>query len=734
MTLSRFVPLVAVLLSLAPTLLGAGREVAPRPVGPTPYATQLPSTAFAGERFLTIWFEQRGGIGSAIMGAFSDREGRRVTAEAFPILLTAINHYLQVVGTGDSYTIFWRDRFGGTQLLELDLEGRAIRQATVQLPQNITLSIGWNGTYFLAAMKHPAGIAHTAEAVLFDRNGRIVHRGIPLHDLGFRFEIVPENAGFTVLATGWDGLTAHRIANDGTSTGAFIEHAQGSTTTDYRPLVATGVAQPDGDVLVVWSAGRLNEKSDLKATILGSGKVDVITGANLTPVALSERMTLAAAGDRTIETLQLNDDGTFRRTVPRASAEVIGHIGDAASHEDVILVPYTAVSPGSGIPRTNAIALSAARVAAHDVLSLAPSRQSHPIVAPAGGAFLAVWTEQYGDPSAVRTARIDALGEPSNVRTLQDHAFLATRDLPSSGTDVLVTMVSGTMLFARRVTLDGDPIDEPLIVIANEFYTNPIAPPRVAVTWAGDRWVVVWSNEGALLFASVSRSGVVSAPQELRFETPLEPEHSRSVGAPAIAYDAPRVLMAWSETQFPPCFFPICATGPTASYAALLDRDGRVLTPQPLELPFDDEPHTFAAATSGREFLVTADAKAVVLQTAGNSLRVAGETTLPHRATDVVWDGTSFVLGMRFRTDYRWYAGTVRLDRAGNEIEPLRVVKTLAPEYFEGVSLAHDAAAGTILAVQETDLTSGARVVVYRESELAPLTSEPKLPRRRSVR
>ena len=726
-------PLAAVLLSLAPTLLGAGREVAPRPVDPTPYTTHLPSSAFAGERFLTVWFEQRAGIGSAIVGAFSDRDGRRVTAEAFPLVEASLNHYLQAVGTGDSYAIFWRDRFGGTQLAEVDLDGRVIGRATVQLPQSITLRIGWNGTYFLAAMKHPAGFAHTTEAVLFDRAGRIVRLGIPLNDLAFSFDIVPHPDGFTVLATGWDGLSVHRISHDGTATSTLLERAQGTSSTAYRPQRAAGVARPDGSVLVVWSAAANNQPADLKSTVLGESAVHVLPAANVTPVHLSERLTLAVSGDRTLATMQLNEDGSFRTTTPQRPIDLNGLPGNAASHGEVILVPFTAGSP-AGIPRVHAAALTATETRGPELLSLARGRQAQPIAGSSGAAFLTAWTEQNGDPRSVRTAMLDALGEPSNVRTLQEHAFLATRDLPWNGSEFLVTMVSGTTLLARRVAFDGTPVEAPLIILTADLHANEFLPPA-SVTWAGDRWAVVWTGREGLLFATISRSGEASMPQKLAVDAPLQPDWSRSHGPPAIAYDAPRLLVVWSETTYPPCFFPICEEGPGKSWAALLDREGRLLDPQPLALPFGERRQTFSVASSGREFLIVANGadRAVVLQASGNALRIASTAKLNHPASDVAWDGTSFVLATRFRSDFRWFAGITRVDRRGVEVAPLRVVRTLPPEYF-GLASVASGPVGTILAVQETDLASGARVVIYCDDQLGPFTPEPSAPRRRSVR
>src|SRR5688500_7724025 len=103
--------------------LAAGRELAPRDLAPTVYWTYQPTTAFAGDRFLTVWFEHRE-PGNAIMGAFSDAEGRRITADSFPIVQTPTDHGLQLLSIGDSYVMFWVDGSGRMQMADIDREGR----------------------------------------------------------------------------------------------------------------------------------------------------------------------------------------------------------------------------------------------------------------------------------------------------------------------------------------------------------------------------------------------------------------------------------------------------------------------------------------------------------------------------------------------------------------------------------------------------------------------------------
>ena len=76
-------------------------------------------------------------IGTHLMGAFSDASGRRITTVAFPIVRSFRGRALQLVGTGDSYALFWKDWLDRTYLTDIDLNGQVTRTTMLALPQHI---------------------------------------------------------------------------------------------------------------------------------------------------------------------------------------------------------------------------------------------------------------------------------------------------------------------------------------------------------------------------------------------------------------------------------------------------------------------------------------------------------------------------------------------------------------------------------------------------------------------
>ena len=79
---------------------GAGRDLAPRAVAPTAYFAVHPDIAYAGDRFLAVWIEEMGALGSPVKGALLDSSGRRVSPEAFMVLDAHLT-WKQLVAAGD---------------------------------------------------------------------------------------------------------------------------------------------------------------------------------------------------------------------------------------------------------------------------------------------------------------------------------------------------------------------------------------------------------------------------------------------------------------------------------------------------------------------------------------------------------------------------------------------------------------------------------------------------------
>lgn len=99
------------LVLVAPATLAAGRDLAPRPFGPSAYSPQAPLVAHAGGKYLTVWLESLDRAGWRYLGAFSDSAGKRLSPTAFVVIPYGIAGPGQL-GTGESFTLFFVDGVG----------------------------------------------------------------------------------------------------------------------------------------------------------------------------------------------------------------------------------------------------------------------------------------------------------------------------------------------------------------------------------------------------------------------------------------------------------------------------------------------------------------------------------------------------------------------------------------------------------------------------------------------
>ena len=288
----RVLPYLLILLGFVSVAGAAGRELGPRGGGATSYGVRRPLTAYAGGRFLTVWRESMGWIGDSLMGALSDGTGKRISSIAFPIQ-GAHGYPVQIVGTGDGFAMFELTSGHQSHLTRLDLEGRVTSTRPLALPFFVNMRAAWNGTRFLVAMRRSDGPPYRAEAILLDRDGTIVEGPFVLRDDAQNFAILPSAEGFTLIATGFSAVFAHRVTNEGATTEHLIEGNSG-TMSPWSPAVATTA---DEDMIAVWSHGSYMQSQIRSAVLTGDGTVRdarVLVDLPTSPVTALELM---RAGD-----------------------------------------------------------------------------------------------------------------------------------------------------------------------------------------------------------------------------------------------------------------------------------------------------------------------------------------------------------------------------------------------------------------------------------------------------
>lgn len=733
--------ILALLLSLvlASSALAAGRPLAPPPYGSSPYRAYKPAVASAGGRFLTVWREDRLAYGSHIVGAVSGANGKRSSAP-FIILPNANPEFMQLVGTGDGYMLFWAHGLDRTEMVELDLNGRALGSRRLDIPYHIARDVAWNGTHFLIAFKHSAGISHKSEAVLFTKDGRIVQRGILLEPFLFAFDVEPAGGAFAVIGTGHNGMYAYRITTDGRVTETVAERK--GIGNGYLPLRPIVIGRGDGTLLLVWSAGD-PVRQELKSSVLSAtgepGPVHTLRtvdtqnvtvwpmqlmpngGGYLLTFIEPQSTSIASYG---LSTMQLDANGA-RVGEPRPPVILGTSPPVTATNGTVTLVADT---PGLYLDQRirQRVVDASGHISEPETLTLAYARQRQPLLGAGAGRFVAAFNEE-GDARSVRVVALDSRGEPWRDYVLAQNTELVG-ELAWSGSAYLALLNDGATLSAVRLDPDGFVIGEPLHLGASWIAA------KAAVTWATDRWLVVWSSRDKTYVASVSSAGVVVDSRELPSNTTLPEQWTRYSSDVAIAADGPRALVAFVETQMPPCLMPICYAEEPVAWATRIRLDGTPLDDEPVRV--GDNTHSLSIATSGSEFVVVADSAEGTQLTAIDdtaTLRVLASRSVPAGLSDILWDGRDFVLAQRHRSELPNHLVVFRLDGMLQETAPPRGLTPLPPDEREAPSIAAVTPGDVLIALQEGNVVDGARAVVYAERELQPLPAWPP-PRRRSVR
>jgi len=711
---------VALLLSLIPfNLFAAGRPIAPRPIVPAPYTIRMASTAFAAGRFLSVWIYDTHDAGAHIVGVFSDGEGRRISPEWFPILTSVQPQWLQLVGTGDSYVLFWRGQANLTHMAEIDAQGRVTRHIETEAETDYGSAIAWNGTYFITVNPD----VQQSEAAIFDRDGRIVRR--ELLESAYHVSIVPLADGFLTFGATWGGLFAQHVSAAGDRAARWKLDDGSGTTSGSIPKNIRAIATPGGDVLAVWIRGRFDSAQDLKSVVFRDGAPlpsrVILHSTDVVPLhltAVDGGYRLIGASSAALARLSLDRDGAPRGGfTPVAGASS----GGAFAEGDGTTLVLSAAS------RVTTTAIPRDGDARAEVVSLAPARQTDPVVSAAGGNFVAAWTESSADATFIRTAFLAPWGETLSSATVLENAALDARRLTWNGSELLLIARRGDSLLGLRLSRTGLPVDDTPFAIGQ---TDPPSSSASSVVWAGDRWIVAWSRNQRLFTAEVPASGAAGPARELTADSHPPAGWSQWRRSPSLAASGSDVVIVWNEQQeeIVETPFPVIGNRDVRAYvfaARLGDAEATVIA--------RDAYHT-AAASSGSELLVVAGGRTFVVR--GKDVLSRALFHDPYGIlSDVVWDGGEFVVASRYG-GFQPYLAVHRLDRNGVPVSA-RFTPVLFPDFSRDVppSIAAERWASAIVALHEVSAPGDTQQVVsFLERELQPLVEPPPVPRRRSTR
>jgi hypothetical protein len=725
------------------SLAAAGRPLAPHTLGASSYEPMSPIAAYAGGRFLTTWRESLGFHGSHLMGALSDANGVRLSPHSFHIDAAPFGAY-QLLGTGDSFALFWRDIDGLVQMVDVDLEGRITARRTLELPPHDDARFSWNGTHFLATMglRSPSNTA----MAMFDRNGQVVVPATTVLSFAYGFTVVVTDDGrFVAISTGSDATFAHEVTPQGFGARMTIKR-YGASLSEMRPRILIGAPLSNGDVLVIWST-LAGQEAVMKTIVLHRdgtlGAESLLATSTNTIVPLD---VLRSGEGYVLAYMGPGDNGQVANALWSVRLDAAGarngepvlvagnvNPGDVpispARSPGTLLVPYTHYFQTHRGMQTIAIGADG-QGRAPELLSIRETRQMPPVLGAGSGQALATWTEQAGGPTALRAASISANGDPRPAVQIAP-TRLAAQDTAWNGAHHLIVHQENGRLLATRVAADGTAADAAPIVLAEG---TELGHTEAAVVWADTRWVVVWADGARLRSLTLTPDGTRSAARTLDVHAPIPSDWERGVSQPALAFDTKHVLLVWSEWQSGGCVG-LCVTPSPNTYAARLTRTGVAFDHLPLDLDVLAAP-SLSAASSGSEFLVVAGRHARVLKSDAVLHVTDARDLFDWEATsDVTWDGTSYVVALRYYGWYtNWYLGVLRLDRGAHDAAVRRGTPTLTPDVLAAPSIAAPFAGRALIGVHEGTPADGISAVIYREVDLVPLPFPPTPPRNLHLR
>jgi hypothetical protein len=711
---------------VATSAFAAGRELAPRPLGPSPYAQQTPHVAYAGGKYLTVWLEPMEAAGWRYLGAFTDRAGHRLSPSAFVVLPNPGAGPAQLLGTGNSFALFFPIDTG-VLMLDVDLAGHVTGTRTIEVENfRYDPSVAWNGTHFVA-VEHEFDGANTSRAVFFDRSGAIVRKvTLPCHPVRHELLAVRTDVIVAGVCDG-GGLRADFLDANGAITPVLLDPA----ITRYGVSAAAAPAA-NGATLVAW--GSIEGELALQTAIVSaSGTVSspkLIAHGGGPPyepkiaVKTATGFLLPYMQHGNLSVATLAEDGAAV-AITQTPGTNFGFPGSAATDGTSVLVSdiqYEA-QHSRGRVRTRLVA-SDGQIGTTEVVSITPSRQLAPTIGAGSGSLVAVWTEQQGVTSSIRSAHLAPDGTVLSHSVIDPNAALVSRDLAWNGTHYLTVMHRNGQLRAQRLSAFGEKVGSAMLLFSSGY---GLLPPRVSVVWADDHWEVAGTDRVIGFHATVAADGEVTDWEHLQLKGTLPDDQTQraDVHDVAIAWDGERAVVAWIEGQYYPCNFECIGTRP--AFIATIDALAHTVTePHRISDPYELA-ESLSLATNGEEIvaaLTRYDGKTLVTTVDAALERVASRNF--DGVADVAWDGSSFVLALRERTQL-----TVRrLDANLRDAARARFTN-VAPADVPGSapSVAVAIPGNAIIGVQEVEANSGARALAYVEEELG---NEPQ--RRRTVR
>jgi hypothetical protein len=605
---STTLPLLLVLFTVP--LVAVEVPLAEANAAPAPRSQYLPAVASNGDGFLVLWIDQRS-IPTATFATRISRDGRILDGHGIRIASSEIGA-AQVIWNGSAYVIVFHD---GSRMLvmRIDEDGRVLESPRVLVADALPGGIANSGGHVVVGYRRLG-----EQRALFLTNDAQIAKDVKLGDA--------------------ETATAPSIAWNGSHFGAAW-------------LLVTGDTSPSVSVVGV----RFNMNGAI-------GTPRLLEDA---PGSLEPRI----ASDGTDFLLLVRDDNFLRYRTRRISGD-FATIGDANVLPEELYAYATILWTGTNyvvvaergakvsairLDRNGAPLAPAVLVENVTTIGSAPA----PAAATNGGDLLVAWgstpttdgTDIHGAMLHAGTLERTAKSLLSTSATRQFDAMAAT-----NGRNVLTIWREPGGLFARRISIGGQPIDsQPLRLSVGAHAATVVAHD--------DDYVVAWSEEGSIVTRRIAASGPLQATGGGRIGT-----SSATVFRLASASMNVTTLITWFET--------------ITIKAVRLNDDAMPIDSVPLTISTPGSINRLAVSSSGNEFLVvwglnetTFEGGAIPLGVRAarvtpaltlldpTGIDVADSDDAEEGDPSVTWDGSVWVVA--------WH----RKDEDGHEIRAGRVTR-----------------------------------------------------------
>jgi len=561
-----------------------------------------------GKGYLAVWYDRRG-VRPALYAARIASNGTLLDDTGIPIATGVGSTVPSISHGGDGFLVTWSVsyvdlyQFPGIYAVRLDAQGMPVEApvAVVANESNIPdATAAFDGTNWLVTWQRYAGgtTSYDIYGARIPRTGPVLDATPIAISRETEAEQTPrvtfDGTDFMVTFRTYNQIFGRKVGKDGVPQGTRLLLATSAGSSVYNFETAWDGTQH----LLVWS-----DYMGLTSYDVFSRRVD----RNGTPIDVAGNVPLAldaTADDRP----RVAWDGTnFIVTWLRGGTQLVSaRLSPGAAFVEPPVVVATGTyfndswlaSDGSGsllVSREFASGLSAYDVtgvfitrppaaAAPFIVSKAANSETEPVVAHAGGSYVAAWLDTRDGRPGIYGTKLGAAGQPGvPVRLVSDAKWteLGRPRIASDGTGYLLVFYGyDSVAFKRGIRglrIDANGAPDP--AGAFEIHVPPSDFAREPdVAFDGTNYLVAWehtpgdgSTQSAIAAVRVPKTGTVVVDKDLLRIAPGSPVESRL--APTVAFDGTSYYVAWVTSR------PSAGSGiqVTHIYGTRVSREGTTL-------------------------------------------------------------------------------------------------------------------------------------------------------------